>query len=80
MIDDDEQPITDIEAIRFPLPLPHSGDPETVENRISDRESNQTPAQSPATRSNFLFLGPQDLHRRTGTAPLEFYRRHAMGR
>ena len=58
-IDDRPEAVEHVQAdglsplpVRFPLPLPHSGDPETVESPISDRESNQTPAQSPATRSS----------------------------
>lgn len=51
MIDEDGQSLTDMEAVRFPLPSSHSDDPETAENRHPDRESNPSPAQSPATRS-----------------------------
>jgi len=51
MIDDDEQALSNMAAVRFPLPSPHSHDPETAENRHPDRESNRPTAQSPATRS-----------------------------
>lgn len=51
MIDDDGQSLTDMAAVRFPLPSPHSDNPETAENRHADQESNPATAQSPATRS-----------------------------
>ena len=55
---DDEGPlketaasVSEMAAVRFPLPSSHSDTSETAQNRHPDRESNRASGQSPATRS-----------------------------
>lgn len=76
MIDDDGQSLTDMEAVRFPLPSPHSDHPETAENRHPDRESNRASGQSPATRSSPPFPNSP----RKSIKPLEIRGIYTLGR